>query len=80
MLASGESILTALEVLQSRGNPSKIHIAAVIGSHDGVKHVTKNLPENASLWLGAVDDTLNSHAYIVPGLGDAGDLAFGEKL
>lgn len=80
MLASGESILTALEVLKSRGNPSEIHIAAVIGSHDGVNHVTKNLPENASLWLGAVDDTLNSHAYIVPGLGDAGDLAFGEKL
>lgn len=80
MLASGESILTALKVLKSRGNPEKIHIAAVIGSHDGVDLVTKNLPENASLWLGAVDDTLNSHAYIVPGLGDAGDLAFGEKL
>ena len=80
MLASGESILTALEVLKSRGNPSKIHITAVIGSHDGVDLVVKNLPQNASLWLGAVDDTLNSHAYIVPGLGDACELAVGEKL
>ena len=80
MLASGESLITALNILKSRGNPSKIHVAALIASQVGVDHVTKHLPENASLWLGAVDDTLNSHAYIVPGLGDAGDLAFGEKL
>lgn len=80
MLASGESILTALEVLKSHGNPSEIHIAAVIGSQPGVDNVVKHLPENASLWIGTVDATLNSHAYIVPGLGDAGDLAFGEKL
>jgi uracil phosphoribosyltransferase len=80
MLASGESILTALDVLKSRGNPSEIHIAAVIGSQKGVDNVVKNLPHNASLWIAAVDDTLNSHSYIVPGLGDAGDLAFGEKL
>ncbi len=80
MLASGESILTALEVLKSRGVPTKIHIAAVIGSQTGVDNVVKNLPKNTSLWIGAVDNTLNSHAYIVPGLGDAGDLAFGEKL
>ncbi len=80
MLASGESILTALEDLKSRGVPTKIHIAAVIGSQTGVDNVVKNLPKNTSLWIGAVDNTLNSHAYIVPGLGDAGDLAFGEKL
>lgn len=80
MLASGESILTALEVLKSRGVPTKIHIAALIGSQTGVDNVVKNLPKNTSLWIGAVDNTLNSHAYIVPGLGDAGDLAFGEKL
>ncbi|MGB1269979.1 MAG: uracil phosphoribosyltransferase [Flavobacteriaceae bacterium] len=80
MLASGESILTALEVLKSRGNPAKIHISAVIGSQTGVNKVINNIPNNVSLWIGAVDDTLNSHAYIVPGIGDAGDLAFGEKL
>lgn len=80
MLASGESILTALNVLKSRGNAAKIHIVALIGSQKGVDNVINNLPENVTLWLGAVDDTLNDHAYIVPGLGDAGDLAFGEKM
>jgi len=80
MLASGESILTALEVLKSRGNPSEIHIVSLIGSQTGVDNVLNNLPKNTTLWIGAVDEILNDHSYIVPGLGDAGDLAFGEKL
>ncbi|MGB0974895.1 MAG: uracil phosphoribosyltransferase [Flavobacteriaceae bacterium] len=80
MLASGASILTALDILKTRGNAKHIHIAALIGSQQGVNHVLKHLPDNVTLWLGAVDSVLNNHAYIVPGLGDAGDLAFGEKL
>ncbi len=80
MLASGKSIVTALDVLKSRGNANTIHIAALIASKEGVNYVLNNLPKNATLWVGAVDETLNSHAYIVPGLGDAGDLAYGEKL
>ena len=80
MLASGESIRTALEILKSRGNASEIHIIALIASQEGVDNVLKNLPGNATLWIGAVDKILNDHSYIIPGLGDAGDLAFGEKL
>lgn len=80
MLASGESIRTALEVLKSRGNAEHIHIVSLIGSQTGVDNVINNLPSNATLWIGAVDKILNDHSYIVPGLGDAGDLAFGEKL
>lgn len=80
MLASGESILTAIDILKSRGKATHIHIAALIGSQKGVNHVIEHLPENATLWLGDIDETLNDHSYIVPGLGDAGDLAFGEKL
>jgi uracil phosphoribosyltransferase len=56
-----------------------LHIAAVIASTEGIEHVRANLPK-ASLWLGAVDEEMTSKAYIVPGLGDAGDLAFGEKI
>ena len=80
MLASGESMLTALKVLKSRGNAEHIHIVSLIGSQTGVDNVINNLPKNATLWIGAVDEILNDHSYIVPGLGDAGDLAFGEKL
>ena len=80
MLASGESMLTALEVLESRGNAKHIHIVSLIGSQTGVDNVINNLPKNATLWIGVVDEFLNDHSYIVPGLGDAGDLAYGEKL
>jgi len=80
MLASGESILVALDVLKKRGNAKHIHIAVLIASQAGVANVLKCLPENATLWVGAIDNELNSNSYIVPGLGDAGDLAFGEKI
>jgi uracil phosphoribosyltransferase len=80
MLASGESILVALEVLKKRGNATHIHIAVLISSQVGVDYVLKNLPDNATLWVGAIDNELNANSYIVPGIGDAGDLAYGEKL
>ena len=79
MLASGSSIELAYKELLQKGTPATTHIAAIIASQEGVEYVKKHLPENVSLWLGAIDSELNEHAYIVPGLGDAGDLAFGEK-
>ena len=80
MLASGHSMIASIESILRQGKPKHIHIAAVIGSRAGVDYVRKNLPENVTIWLGAIDPELNDHSYIVPGLGDAGDLAFGVKL
>jgi len=79
MLASGESIRLALEVLKTRGTADHLHIAVLIASQAGVDFLLKHLPNNATLWVGAIDAELNSNSYIVPGLGDAGDLAFGKK-
>jgi len=78
MLATGKSIVKAAEAFFRRGKPSSITIASVIASPDGLDWVEKNLPDS-DIWVAAIDKELNSHAYIVPGLGDAGDLAFGPK-
>lgn len=78
MLATGKSVLLTLNALLSRGEPKHTHIVAVVASKQGLAMLNENL-KNVSFWIGAVDDTLNSHSYIVPGLGDAGDLAFGPK-
>ena len=80
MLATGSSMVLAWEALQARGSPSELHVVAVIASRQGVDTLCAALPAHATLWVAAIDDTLNDQAYIVPGLGDAGDLAFGEKL
>jgi uracil phosphoribosyltransferase len=80
MLASGHSMIATYESILKQGKPKHIHIAAVIGSQAGVDYVRKSLPDNVTIWLGAIDPELNDHSYIVPGLGDAGDLAFGVKL
>lgn len=79
MLATGQSFLTAIEVLKAFGKPKHIHLAAVIGSEEGVRNIESAMAEPFDLWIGAIDPFLNSSKYIVPGLGDAGDLAFGEK-
>ena len=79
MLATGASINLALQQLARYGKPAVIHIAAVIASNAGVEAVKKAHPK-AYLWTGAVDEELTAKSYIVPGLGDAGDLAFGEKF
>jgi len=79
MLASGHSIVTTWHAIAQQAQPKHVHIAAVIASEQGVAYVKKNLPEGVTLWLGVVDPELNAHSYIVPGLGDAGDLAYGEK-
>lgn len=81
MLATGTSLVLAYEaLLEKGGTPEHTHIAAVIASEQGVDYVTRHLsPRSTTLWLGAVDAELTSRSYIVPGIGDAGDLAFGEK-
>jgi uracil phosphoribosyltransferase len=79
MLATGASIEMVYKRLLSRGVPSRVHIAAVIASEVGIKHIRSKLPENTEVWVGAVDYELTAQAYIVPGLGDAGDLAYGKK-
>jgi len=80
MLATGQSLVATYKALLPFGTPKNIYVVAVIGAEDGVNYLKKELPEHTNLWIAAVDKTLNSKGYIVPGLGDAGDLAFGEKL
>ncbi|MVM39425.1 uracil phosphoribosyltransferase [Spirosoma sp. HMF3257] len=79
MLATGRSLEKVYHALLRYGIPSQTHIAAIIASPEGVRHVQQQLPQ-CHLWLGAIDDHLNEHFYIVPGLGDSGDLAFGQKV
>ena len=79
MLATGNSMWLAYEALLPHGIPKHIHIAAVIGSQQGVDFIKDKFPKNTSLYIGAIDPELNEQSYIIPGLGDAGDLCFGEK-
>lgn len=79
MLASGASMVEIYKLLLDKGTPKKTHIVALIASREGVEFVKRNLPEDITLWLGAIDDELTAESYIVPGLGDAGDLAYGTK-
>lgn len=80
MLATGKSFLRSVETILTNGTPEIIHIAAAIASPEGIDFLNQNIKIPFRLWIGAVDQSLNSDSYIVPGLGDAGDLAFGEKL
>lgn len=80
MLATGKSFIRSIETILSHGTPEIIHIAAVIASPEGIKFIEENIKVPYKLWIGVIDQSLNAQSYIVPGLGDAGDLAFGEKL
>ena len=80
MLATGKSLIKSINALLTHGQPKFIHIASVFAAPEGVEYITNNLTIPHKIWLGALDQRLNSQSYIVPGLGDAGDLAFGEKL
>jgi uracil phosphoribosyltransferase len=81
MLATGSSIVLTYKALLAKGTPKHIHIVSAIASAEGVEYVKRNMPStNFTIWCAAVDEELTAQAYIVPGLGDAGDLAFGEKL
>lgn len=79
MLATGQSMVMCCKELINRYKITELHIVAAIASSEGVAHVKANLPK-AKLWLGAIDEEMTSKSYIVPGLGDAGDLAYGEKV
>ncbi|HRU62524.1 MAG TPA: uracil phosphoribosyltransferase, partial [Bacteroidia bacterium] len=80
MLATGSSIVMTAKAIRERGNPSHTHIVAAVASTYGVEFVKSHLPENVTIWCAAIDDELTAQSYIVPGLGDAGDLAYGTKL
>lgn len=79
MLATGASIALSFKELLENGTPKQIHVAAAIASTNGVNHIKRLFPKS-KIWLGALDEELTARSYIVPGLGDAGDLAFGTKL
>lgn len=79
MLATGSSMELSYRALLTKGNPAKVHIASVIASRQAIEYVERAFPAETTLWAGTVDDEINSHSYIVPGLGDAGDLAYGVK-
>jgi len=80
MLATGQSLVSTYEALKPFGTPKEIHLVNVIGAQEGIDFIDSYFPENTHLWIATVDEELNSKGYIIPGLGDAGDLAFGEKL
>ena len=80
MLATGQTIVAVFNKLMGRGTPKEIHIVVVVSAPEGISYLKNHLPDTCHLWIAALDEKLNEHSYIVPGLGDAGDLAFGEKL
>lgn len=80
MLATGSSMELAYQALLTKGKPAHVHIAAAIASQQAIDFVQRHFPdETTTVWVGAIDPSLNPHSYIVPGLGDAGDLAYGDK-
>lgn len=80
MLATGGSMDLSYQALLTKGTPKYIHVATIIASQQAIDYCAKNFPQDkTTIWAAAIDPELNSHAYIVPGLGDAGDLAYGEK-
>ena len=80
MLATGKSIVKSIDHLLKNGTPKKLHIATIIAAPEGVDYLQRELNTPYDLWSCALDEKLNEKYYIVPGLGDAGDLAFGRKL
>lgn len=79
MLATGRSMLLVFEALLKHGTPKQIHIVSAIASQNAIDMLEKNLPIPAEIWVGDIDPKINAKSYIVPGLGDAGDLAYGQK-
>ena len=80
MLATGKSMVASYEVLVKQGAPKHTHVIAAIASSAGVKYAKEHLPKNTTFWIAAIDDELSAKSYIIPGLGDAGDLAYGQKV
>ncbi|MEN9332761.1 MAG: hypothetical protein RLZZ94_1851 [Bacteroidota bacterium] len=79
MVATGSSIVVTFKEMLQGGRPKHTHIVACIASTQGVEYVKSHMPSDVTLWIGAIDEELTAQSYIVPGLGDAGDLAFGTK-
>lgn len=79
MLATGASMELSYRALLTKGQPARVHLACVIASQKAVDYLSTIMPEDSTLWVGVIDPEINSHSYIVPGLGDAGDLAYGVK-
>jgi len=80
MLATGSSLVAVYKALENLGDIKQIHLVCVIAAKEGIAFVEKHLPKNTHLWVATIDNELNSKGYIIPGLGDAGDLAFGQKI
>ena len=80
MLATGRSFSNVLKALESMGTPKKIHLVSVIGSQEGIEFLETEFPQNSKLWIATIDHELDKNGYIVPGLGDAGDLCYGSKM
>jgi uracil phosphoribosyltransferase len=80
MLATGASLVETIQAIQKTYTPAQIHIVVTIASQKGIEHVEKELGAEIPIWCAAIDPILNDKSYIVPGLGDAGDLAFGTKM
>ena len=80
MLATGKSLVKSMKALELYGQPKQTHIASLIAAPEGIKLLKQNMPSSCNLWTCAVDKELNEKGYIVPGLGDAGDLSFGVKV
>ncbi|WP_340076169.1 uracil phosphoribosyltransferase [Leptobacterium sp. I13] len=80
MLASGHSFTSVFEVMKPLGTPKEVHLISAIGSPEGIAYLESHFPPETHLWIAAIDDGLNDKGYIIPGLGDAGDLSFGTKL
>lgn len=80
MLATGRTFVNVLEAIKHLGTPKNVHLVSVIGAQPGIDYLKNELPENYTLWIATIDPKLDAHGYIVPGLGDAGDLCFGNKM
>ena len=80
MLATGRSFVNVFKALKDVGQPKEIHLVAVIGAEEGIQLLEKEFPEHTHLWIATIDPHLNDKGYIVPGLGDAGDLCYGSKM
>ena len=80
MLATGQSMVLVHRALQRLGKPHSLHVVSAIASAEGLEYAKLHLPAGTRFWVGAIDEEMTAQAYIVPGLGDAGDLAYGEKM
>ena len=80
MLATGQSMVLVYKALLRQGRPRALHVVSAIASNEGLEYARRHLPPDTRFWIGAIDEEMTAQAYIVPGLGDAGDLAYGSKL